>query len=519
MMLSCILTVIKDEHLYLDEWIRYHLEAGVHHLFIFEDIGSLSHKEIADKYEDRVTLAPALSILDENELSLVLDKRARNISGGQKTYVKAGLRYIKDNYNYDWCFVIDIDEFITLGRGQDLDTILEGYKKYDAFVLSWKCYGANGLVMQPDYLCSGVVSAFTEVCKGRVPATAPEQNKKTCYNLHTYQDSFWSTIHVPSDCCDFCNAVFKRDNKSVCYEKIYLRHYITKSWEEYFWKKKVRGYFYGRIRTSNAFFAMNPDLITKKEILTNPKMLVVLPYRQTKAQGNEIRLSLAGWKKFCKFEYEFAVVGDYDESLVREFPWVRFIGVNRVANVEGQYMPHLDIQHKMEIAYDIYHSQYLGFIYMVDDNYAIKPFDLRDIMTIHYHQPSFIGVQSLPSSFWKHDKWKTRQLCDVNGFSHVNYTTHFPCYFNFERFKALWDKLNMRNESYVPEDVYFNSYRHPQPVLDDEIRLGIWNKRIFDEQFDDAVKNPNIKFVCNSPEGWSPELETALQRIIDEPAS
>ena len=64
---SCILTIIKDEHLYLDEWIKYHLDIGVFHIFIFEDVGSKSHQAIVEKYSDKVTLAPALSILSEEE--------------------------------------------------------------------------------------------------------------------------------------------------------------------------------------------------------------------------------------------------------------------------------------------------------------------------------------------------------------------------------------------------------------------------------------------------------------------
>ena len=53
----CIITVIKNEQEYLNEWIRYHLDLGIDHLFIFEDKGSESHKEITDKYSsDRVSL-------------------------------------------------------------------------------------------------------------------------------------------------------------------------------------------------------------------------------------------------------------------------------------------------------------------------------------------------------------------------------------------------------------------------------------------------------------------------------
>ena len=52
-MKSCILTVIKNEHEYLDEWIKYHLDLGIDHIFIFEDIDSdfksIEQKENSDK--------------------------------------------------------------------------------------------------------------------------------------------------------------------------------------------------------------------------------------------------------------------------------------------------------------------------------------------------------------------------------------------------------------------------------------------------------------------------------------
>ena len=105
---------------------------------------------------------------------------------------------------------------------------------------------------------------------------------------------------------------------------------------------------------------------------------------------------------------------------------------------------------------------------------------------------------------------------DKEGFSHINYTTHFPCYFEFDRFKNLWDRFDMRNESYVPEDVYFNSYIHEYPVLDDRVRLGIWNTENTLQKIKEADEDPQIKFVCNSVEGWSKELEEALWQIINK---
>lgn len=62
---------------------------------------------------------------------------------------------------------------------------------------------------------------------------------------------------------------------------------------------------------------------------------------------------------------------------------------------------------------------------------------------------------------------------DKENFPHINYTAHFPCFFGFNRLKMLWDKYDMRHESYVPEDVYFNSFEHEEPISDEEIRFGI----------------------------------------------
>ena len=238
-----------------------------------------------------------------------------------------------------------------------------------------------------------------------------------------------------------------------------------------------------------------------------------MPYKQSDSQGNEIRLALNGWRKFCQFKYHFIVIGKFDESLINEFPWVHFIKCKTIEKKAGQYNPHLDINNKFNIIYRNYINSYDGFIWMVDDNYAIKPFNLDDITTVHYHNTPFTGNEKSPTSYWPHDKWKTRQLLDKENLPHYNYTTHYPCYFEFNKLKEIWNRYNMMNESYVLEDIYFNYFKHKEPILDNTIRLGIWNKSIFNNEFQKAVDNPNIKFCCNSIEGWSKELENSLELL------
>jgi len=151
---------------------------------------------------------------------------------------------------------------------------------------------------------------------------------------------------------------------------------------------------------------------------------------------------------------------------------------------------------------------------MMDDFYAIKPFNFKDVSTIYYHSPTFTGNEKAPTYFWSHDLWKTRQLLDKENLPHINYTTHHPCYFEFERLFDVLMKYNMLEESYEFDTIYFNSYVHEPPILDNAIRLGIWSRDIYEREFDNAINNPNIKFVCNSVGGWSKELEESLKKVV-----
>lgn len=56
-MIYHICAIIKDEQLFLKEWIDYHLNLGFNKIVLFEDFDSTSHKDITDSY-DNVELIP-----------------------------------------------------------------------------------------------------------------------------------------------------------------------------------------------------------------------------------------------------------------------------------------------------------------------------------------------------------------------------------------------------------------------------------------------------------------------------
>lgn len=503
---SCIVTIIKDEHLYLDEWIRYHLDIGFSHIFVFEDMDSLSHRAIADKYQE-VTLRSVDSVLSDTDKAEAAERKKTKRGSPHYIYLKGILSYMSHNPaiagEYRWVFPIDVDEFVTLESGGDINEAMKAYEGYDAVVLRWKCFGASGRILQPDYSKTTVVDAF-QAEASPLRSERLECQCKSCYDITRYRQGFVGTPHAPSDLCNYCNTDYIKDAASASLGRIYIRHYITKSWTEYVDKLQLRGFMWGGRRGLDFFFEANEDLADRRAELISDlrkEVLVVMPYSGRRAQGREIELMLSGWRKNCKFRYHFVVIGDFDNVDRSKFGWVDFIDCPRIPLAKGQYTPHLDIMHKFSVVMERFAGRYEGFFYVTDDEYAIKPFSLWDLRRTYYHSPAFRGEESAPTSFWRHDKWKTRRLLDRENLPHVNYTTHFPAYFEFDKLRGIIDKYDLLNESYVFDDVYFNSFEHDEPVLDSSIRLGVWSKGIFERDFSEAVEDSRIKFVCNSVEG------------------
>jgi hypothetical protein len=263
-MKTCIFTVIKNEHLYLEEWIKYHLDLGIDHLFIYEDVDSESHKEITDKYP-QVTLGSILNVINPKRLNHVLTMKQHGCRV-QGRYNIDGLLHISKLKEYDWCFALDSDEYITLtDTNKSITDILSEFEGYDAVVLQWENYGANGLIHMPDYSEKGLIDTYTKTCNNIVDK--PYKMTKTCYKLNKFGVLSYHDNHQPSDVCKWCRTDFSVDRDTPVFDKMYLRHYITKSWDEYYNKLCVRGMFCRGHRKLDDFFILNPDLAKYKDEL------------------------------------------------------------------------------------------------------------------------------------------------------------------------------------------------------------------------------------------------------------
>lgn len=254
-MKTCIHTVIYNEPKeYLEAWLNHHTKM-VDHIFIFEDLDSHSHKSVTDNYPN-VTLLSVTDICDEKMIRANKEKGRAN----QRYYLRDGILWIQSLKEYDWAFTIDIDEFITLQPPyKSVSEVLSDFQDRCAVLLQWQNIGACGRINKPDYQGRDYREFYTE------PASDSDWDGKVCantkivWNLNKITKFNLTGIH----CCagDWVKTNGEKNRRKKVYDKMYLAHFLTKSFEEYLWKIYVRGLFSkDRHRKVDDFFQINTDM-------------------------------------------------------------------------------------------------------------------------------------------------------------------------------------------------------------------------------------------------------------------
>ena len=87
------------------------------------------------------------------------------------------------------------------------------------------------------------------------------------------------------------------------------------------------------------------------------KVLICMPYFDSGKQGRELEMSLTGWKKFAKFPFTIAVIGDRN-PIIDNFKFIEWVPCKRTEPVSGQYHPHIDMVNKFIKAYELYHDRF-----------------------------------------------------------------------------------------------------------------------------------------------------------------
>lgn len=204
--------IVKNEHLYLDEWIRYHLALGFDHIYIYDNDEKHPHKRFS--YQGRVTFFRFY---------------------GSCRQIECYNQFIeKYKTKHKWVGFLDADEFIVLRHHKKIKPFLRQYCKNGALVLNWVLFGSAGKqIYQPRPVLERFQFRQNSINRHIKTIGCIKQMVRMADPHHVILRN-----NVPHDCngCAVNGPWHDTGRESIAC----IHHYFTKSKEEFI-KKCARG--------------------------------------------------------------------------------------------------------------------------------------------------------------------------------------------------------------------------------------------------------------------------------------
>ncbi|BCJ90365.1 hypothetical protein IZ6_11000 [Terrihabitans soli] len=229
-----IVTMLKDEESYIDEWLAFHQAVGIRHFIIYDD-GSTDG-----------TASIIKARLSDAELTLVpWAGRMIDMSDGQQfnsQVVAFAHAILNFGAAFRWMALIDVDEFLLPKLGNTVEEALKGTGGFPNVSLPWHMFGTSGHKAKPD---GGILRNFVQ------RATDPISRKKNATNFKCVVDPCevtevsvhqFETRQYGEMTCNDVGKVFTRKQRKTpdfyASQNLQLNHYYTKSLEEF--EEKIR---------------------------------------------------------------------------------------------------------------------------------------------------------------------------------------------------------------------------------------------------------------------------------------
>lgn len=214
-----ICAIVKDENVYLPEWIAYHLAAGVEHFYIYDN-GS------------KVPIATTLAHEVSAGVVTVIPYPGRCLQ--MVSYNDCMKRFAGESR---WIAIVDADEFIVPKGTDDLRPMLVDYQDFGSLAINWQVFGSSGFDTRPPGL---QLENFLK----RAPRTWDSHRHVKCI-VQPEKVSRWTNPHF---CVHVAGAESVNEQKAirtgafqpVTVEKFQVNHYYFRSRQEYR-EKNARG--------------------------------------------------------------------------------------------------------------------------------------------------------------------------------------------------------------------------------------------------------------------------------------
>jgi len=203
-----LVIIVKDEDLYLDEFIHYYRLLGVDHFYFYDNDSATPLTQSLKKHKDYVTIH-------------TISGKARQMDA----YRHHILTYKKDSR---WAGFIDLDEFIVPKNTYKLSDFLQNYEYADAVGINWTLFGDNNHVTKP----SGLVTE--NYTKREFKQNIHIKSIVNPLKAHAAANPHFIAMQDGATYVDAAhNPVTSAFNENPTIDIIQINHYFTKSREEF----------------------------------------------------------------------------------------------------------------------------------------------------------------------------------------------------------------------------------------------------------------------------------------------
>lgn len=238
--------MVKNESLYVEEWVCFHLLQGVEHFFIYENDSTDKTYKILQKYVDKgiVTLTKIHGL------------------GKQFTMIEKAL--INHGHKTKWMAVIDCDEF--LFADIPLPEFLKDYEDYSALAVHWYNYGSKE--SEGNLVTERFQFREREVNRHVKSIIQPARTISRGKDSH----SFKLVTPAVNENKEELPLHYAVTDPNPTADKIRINHYITKSYPEFLKRKSIARPSTGKVIKNIDQFFKHHD---KNEVLDPIKGLLI----------------------------------------------------------------------------------------------------------------------------------------------------------------------------------------------------------------------------------------------------
>lgn len=220
-MKTAIVAIAKNEDHYINEWLDYHFGLGFDNIIVCDN-------------DDELILP---SIISDQRVIIEDFTGLKNIQ--QITYKQMFLKYRSD---FDWIFIIDIDEFLVLEKDSNVKDFLSNFPdEVESINLCSKNFTDNDEldVVNDNY---NVLERFTHQVSTR------NDSKVKCFIRQSIKDDYIRrlTQHAINDKNVYAvnakgDKIYNGPTTKIVYEGAWINHYRTKTIGEFIRQKYFRG--------------------------------------------------------------------------------------------------------------------------------------------------------------------------------------------------------------------------------------------------------------------------------------